>query len=223
MFVGHVGAALAIGRAERRVNVGVYVTAALLLDLILWSFILLGWESVFIPADFGVTHQAKFEFPWSHGLLASIGWSALVGVVGFAALGRLQQARAAAAALISAAVMSHWLLDALVHAPELPVAGPHSMKLGLGLWTHLPLALLVEAGLAVVGLCLFIPNSGLSRLKATLLTVLTLLLVGFTAAGMTVAPPPPSASIMAWSSLITLIAVCALFWWLGRLPGRALT
>ena len=102
MFVGHVGAALAIGRAERRVNVGVYVTAALLLDLILWLFILLGWESVVIPADFGATHQAKFEFPWSHGLLASIGWSVLVGAVSFAALGRLQQARATAAALIGA-------------------------------------------------------------------------------------------------------------------------
>jgi hypothetical protein len=30
MFAGHVGAALAIGRAERCVNVGVFVTAALL-------------------------------------------------------------------------------------------------------------------------------------------------------------------------------------------------
>jgi hypothetical protein len=42
MFAGRVGAALAIARAERRVNVGVFVVAALLLDLLLWVFVLLG-------------------------------------------------------------------------------------------------------------------------------------------------------------------------------------
>jgi len=48
MFVGHVGAALAIGRAERRVNVGVFVFATLLLDVVLWLLVLLGWESITI-------------------------------------------------------------------------------------------------------------------------------------------------------------------------------
>jgi hypothetical protein len=33
MFAGHVGAALAIGRVERRVNVGTFVFAALLLSM----------------------------------------------------------------------------------------------------------------------------------------------------------------------------------------------
>ena len=42
MFAGHVGAALAIGRAERRVNIGVFITASLLLDLFLWLLVLLG-------------------------------------------------------------------------------------------------------------------------------------------------------------------------------------
>jgi hypothetical protein len=44
MFAGHVGAGLAIALAERRVNVGVVIAAALLLDLLLWLFVLLGWE-----------------------------------------------------------------------------------------------------------------------------------------------------------------------------------
>ena len=43
MFAGHVGAALAIGRAERRVNVGVFIAAALFLDALLWLFVLVGW------------------------------------------------------------------------------------------------------------------------------------------------------------------------------------
>jgi hypothetical protein len=42
MFAGHVGAALAFGRAERRVNVGAFVAAALLLDIAL--FVWFGWR-----------------------------------------------------------------------------------------------------------------------------------------------------------------------------------
>ena len=81
MFAGHIGTALAIGRAERAVNVGVFIAAALLLDFLLWLFVLLGWESVAIPANFANAHQPEFVFPYSHGLLASLIWSALAAIV----------------------------------------------------------------------------------------------------------------------------------------------
>ncbi len=68
MFAGHIGAGLAIGRADRRINVGVLISAALLLDAVLWLFILLGWESVSIPADFAASYQPHFNFPYSHSL-----------------------------------------------------------------------------------------------------------------------------------------------------------
>ena len=114
MFAGHLGAALALGRVERRVNVGVFVVAALLLDALLWLFVLLGWESVSIPSDFARTHQAEFAFPYSHGLMASVSWSLLAGVTAWLVWSRRRAARWSAAALVAAAVFSHWLLDALV-------------------------------------------------------------------------------------------------------------
>ena len=40
--------------------------------------------------------------------------------------------------------------------------------------------------------------------------------LGFTIAGMTVAPPPPSVAAMAGSSLATIIVVCAIACWLGK-------
>jgi len=219
MFAGHVGAALAIARAERRVNVGAFVFAALLPDVVLWLLVLSGWESVRIPANFADTRQPEFIFPYSHGLLTSIAWSALAGAAAFVRYRPLlKQAALRAAALVAAAVFSHWLLDALVHAPELPLAGTASTKFGLGLWQHLPVALAAESALVVAGICLFVPGSVLARVKTLSLAALSLLLLGFTVAGMTVAPPPPSALAMAGSSLITLIVVCALTTWLGRLP-----
>jgi len=216
MFAGHVGAAMAIGRAETGVNLGVLVFAAVFLDFVLWLLVLVGWESVTIPANFNTTHQPEFVFPYSHGLLASIGWSVLAGAATFLWYARLNLAKLRAATFVSAAVFSHWLLDALVHAPELPVAGADSAKVGLWLWQNMPVALAVEAFIALAGLYLFVSGASLSRAKKFWLSVLALLIAVFTAFGMTVAPPPPSVVAMAGSSLVTIIVVSALAGWLGR-------
>jgi hypothetical protein len=218
MFAGHIGAGLLIARAERRANVGAFIAAALLLDLVLWLFILLGWESVSIPADFNATHQPAFVFPYSHGLVASLAWSAIAAAAACVGYARLQAARWRVAALIAAAVFSHWLLDALVHQPELPLAGAVSAKVGLGLWNGMPVALAVEATIAVGGLLLFMRGNRLSRGKALALASLTLVVLAFTVVGMTIAPAPPSALAMAGTSLVTLVVVCGLAFWLGREP-----
>jgi len=216
MFAGHVGAALVIGRAERRVNLGAFVFAALLLDLVLWLLVLVGWESVTIPANFASTHQAEFVFPYSHGLLAAVAWSALAGVVTLLWYPQLTAAKSRAAAFVAVAVFSHWLLDALVHLPELPLAGEGSLKVGLGLWRSMPVALVAEALIVAVGLCLFVRGANLSRSRKLGLTALSISLLAFTVVGMTVAPPPPSAAAMAASSMVTIVAVCALAGWLGK-------
>ena len=217
MFAGHVGAGLAIGRLERRINVGVFVFAAVLIDFMLWLFVLFGWESVLIPADFAATHQPDFVFPYSHGLLAGIAWSALASTAAFFYYRRLKGARFRAAVLVAAAVFSHWLLDALVHVPELPVAGERSVKVGLGLWQSMPVALAVEALIAAAGLSLFLSGAGISRAKKLWLAVLCLVVLASTVVGMTVAPPPPSVRAMAVTSLVTIAVVVALAGGLGRL------
>ena len=195
-----------------------FIAAALLLDFALWLFVLLGWEAVTIPANFASTHQPEFSFPYSHGLVASVLWSVLAGAVGLVWSARLDTAKWRVAALLAAAVFSHWLLDALVHRPELPAAGAGSQKFGLGLWDSMPIALMAEAAIVVVGLCLFVRGSRLPRSKSIALTVLVLVIMAFTVVGMTIAPPPPSAQAMAGSSLVTLTVVCALTYWLGRFP-----
>ncbi|MGE5117960.1 MAG: hypothetical protein ACM3N6_15865 [Betaproteobacteria bacterium] len=214
MFAGHVGAALGIAHAERRVPLGVFVAAALLLDIVLWALVLLGVESVAIPADFVARHQPEFEFPYSHGLLAAVAWSVAAGV-GLAAWS-LRSVDLGAAALVGAAVFSHWLLDALVHRPELPLAGAGSPRVGLALWDRLPLALAVEALIVAAGLALYLRGAPLPRGRRIALAALCLLLTAFTLAGMTLAPAPPSTQAMAGSSLLTLLVVCALFGWLGK-------
>ena len=105
MFAGHIGAALAIGRAERRVNLGLLVVAALLLDLILWTLILLGVESATIPADFASTHQPAFVFPFSHGLMAAVAWALLAGAAALLWYAKSGAAKFMIAAIVAVAVV----------------------------------------------------------------------------------------------------------------------
>ena len=220
MFSGHIGVALAIGRAERRVNPGVFIVAALLLDVVLWVCVLLGWESVSIPADYP-RHQPKFIFPYSHSLLASLVWSALGGFVTYVMYYKVpNRVRLRVAALVVLAINSHWVLDVLVHEPELPLFGTASKVLGLGLWKDLPLALVVETAIVLAGLLLFVPGSHLSRFRKLACLMLTLITLGFTIIGMTLVPAPPSIPAMAGSSLITIIIVCILYYLIGRKRGH---
>ena len=223
MFAGHIGIALVIGRTERRVNVGVFVTAALLLDLALWVLVLLGWELVTIPSDFPSTHQAEFVFPYSHGLLAAVLWSVVAAATTWAVYANLGAAKWRVSALVAGAVLSHWFLDALVHRRELPLTDASSYKVGLALWQNMPVALILEAAIVLAGLYLFVPGSRLSRLRLTTLTLLSLAILALTVAGMTIAPPPPSPLTMAGSSFVVLVVICASAWWIGSQRSESQT
>lgn len=219
MFAGHVGAALAIGSADRRLNAGGLAFAALFLDFIFWVFVLLGWESVTIPADFVNTHQPQFTFPYSHGLLASLIWSFLAGAATLLWYAGKQGRNLSGGALVALAVFSHWWLDALVHVPELPLVADGSPKVGLGLWQNMPVALAIEALIVIVGLAFFLIGSRLSLARRLWLGSLALAILVFTVVGMTVAPPPPSTVVMAASSLVTILLVCPLVGWLGGIAA----
>jgi hypothetical protein len=212
MFAGHVGAALIAGRAARRVSLAWLVAAALLLDVVLWVLILIGAERVEIPADFVHHHQPVFDFPWSHSLVAALGWSVLAAVI---AAGMVRAWRWRGAVAVAAAVASHWILDVLVHRPELPIVAD-SPAVGLGLWDRPLLGLGLEVAIVIAGLLLWLSGSQLSRARGAALVVIVGLVTGSTVLGMTVAPAPPSAAAMAASSLGLIALVVALIAWLTR-------
>ena len=63
--------------------------------------------------------------------------------------------RRSEAVWVGAAVFSHWVLDLLVHRPDLPLYDD-TMKVGLGLWNHPALALALEAVLLFGGMILYL-------------------------------------------------------------------
>ena len=117
MFIGHFGVALAAKRVAPRTSLGTLVMAAQFVDLIWPIFLLLGMERVIIaPGTTAVTPLDFINYPLSHSLLADLGWASL-----FAGIYKLVKRDTRGAICLWFVVMSHWVLDALTHQPDLPL------------------------------------------------------------------------------------------------------
>ena len=160
MGVGHVALALGASRAAPRVNVGWLVFAALLSDFLLGIFAWLGLEHATVPAHYESRHYLLFTFPYSHGLLALLLWAAIAGFLISRAYGFDSKRVLIVVALV---VLSHFILDGLVHVAGLPLVGENSPKLGLGLWNHLPLELWLETLMSLVGIALYWKLAGAAK------------------------------------------------------------
>jgi hypothetical protein len=212
MFVGHLGAGLAAKRLAPDVGLGVLFLAAMGLDALLWIFVLLGLESAHFPSAVGEARYPTFTFPYSHGLVASLAWSA-IGFVLVRAMGWSVRS----GLVVAATVLSHFVLDVLVHVAGLPLLGDASYHIGLGLWRHTGPELAVECALAALGWLLYCsaPGSarGSRRLGLALAVAVSAVLTIWGA--LATAPPPPPAT-MAVVSLLTIGVLTVLAFWLDR-------
>jgi FtsH-binding integral membrane protein len=152
MFIGHFGVALAAKRASPQASLGTLFLAAQLLDLMWPPLLLAGVEHVRIaPGITRVTPLDFYDYPISHSLLMVVAWSAVLGIVYFAA-----RKDRRAAFVVGMLVLSHWILDAIVHRPDLPLAPGSDARVGLGLWNSFAGTLLVEGLLFAAGVFLYV-------------------------------------------------------------------
>jgi hypothetical protein len=114
-----------------------------------------------------------------------------------------------AAIVIGCAVFSHWILDFVVHRPDLPLYGD-SAKVGLGLWNAPALAFGLEATLLFGGiwLCLHGRLAGSPGTLAFGVAMLGIQLYVF------FGPPPPSDRAAASTALLAYALFAAAIWWL---------
>jgi hypothetical protein len=158
----------------------------------------------------GITTVTPLDFvhyPISHSLLAVIGWAVLLGVV-YLLLRRYPRG----ALVLGAAVVSHWLLDAVAHRPDLPLYPGRSTLVGLGLWSSLAATLAVELGIFGAGVWLYARSTaatgaagrwGLWALVGFLIIVYLMNLLG---------PPPPSVDALAWVGHLQWLLVLWGYW-----------
>ena len=196
MGIGHAAVALGASRAAPRVNAGILIFAAFLADFLLGIFGALGMEQAHVPPDFAARHYLTFTFPYSHGMVALIVWGVLFGAI-FCWVNRRDRGRTFW--VIAALVFSHFLLDGLVHVPELPLLGQNSPKVGLALWNHMPLELTLETLMALAGLVVYWRLKGGTRLSRWGMAVFVVLLTALTWTQLfSTTPPTPSQLVPTW-------------------------
>lgn len=155
--IGHVAVALGAVKAAPRLNVGWLVFAALLCDFLLGIFALAGLEHATVPIDYAARRYLLFTFPYSHGLLLVLLWAAITGFL----ISRLVGSdRTRVLLVVAVVVVSHFVLDAVVHVAGLPLVGENSPKIGLALWNHLPLELTIETLMAILGVAIYLRVAG---------------------------------------------------------------
>lgn len=145
MFAGHYAAALAAKAAEPRAPLWTLVAGAQLIDIGWAALVIAGIERGSVDPTLPGSALVLEHMPYTHSLPAAIAWSLGAAVVARYALRVVWPAAIA----IAAVVFSHWLLDLLVHRPDLELY-PHGPKAGFALW-DLPVAeQAVEIGLIAI-------------------------------------------------------------------------
>jgi hypothetical protein len=156
MYVGHYAASLALKKFEKRASLGVLFLAVQFVDILFFPFVLLGIERLNIIENFTESTHFELEYmPYTHSLLGSVFWAGLAYV-----LFRWVVVRQRSVALVVAlAVFSHWLLDLIVHTPDLPIWSDDSLKLGLGLWNNAIATYSLEGVLLISALWLYLRST----------------------------------------------------------------
>lgn len=155
MFLGHYAVSLAGKRMAPKTSLGTLIFAGQFLDLLWPILVLASVEHVrVVPGITAMTPLDFYDYPISHSLLAVLGWGAAFGAVYAVATRRYR-----AAVVLALLVVSHWLLDLIVHRPDLPLTPGGDVRVGAGLWNNVPVAVAVEVALFVAGVVLYLRST----------------------------------------------------------------
>jgi hypothetical protein len=207
MFVGHYGVSFAARRLEPTVSLWVLFLAVQFLDVLWAPLVLLGIEKVNIVPGFTASNPLDLYYmPYTHSLLAALIWS-IAGGLAYQLVAKPVRARAAV--IVALAIFSHWVLDFVVHRPDLPLYG-NSEKVGLGLWNLPALAFGLEAALLFGGIWMCM-KSRLARPAAVIGFALFMLAIQ---AYVFFGPPPSSDRSAAVTALAAYALFAGIIWWL---------
>jgi hypothetical protein len=145
MFVGHYAAAFAAKAIEPKAPMWTLAAAAQLVDIGWSAFIIAGIERASVDPSLPGSSLALEHMPWTHSLPMAIAWG-----IGAALLVKLLlRLPTWASVIVGLTVFSHWLLDLLVHRPDLElwIGGE---KVGFGLWNYPVPEQAVEIGLLAI-------------------------------------------------------------------------
>jgi hypothetical protein len=208
MFLGHFGVGFATKAVAPKVSLGTLFLAAQFIDLLWPTLLLLGLERAKIdPSATRVTPLDFVHYPISHSFLSVIGWAILIGLIYFS-ISRHRRG----ALVVGCLVISHWLLDAIVHRLDLPLYPGSATLVGFGLWNSLPVTLAIEFSIFGLGIWLYLRSStALDKTGKWALWTL-IIFMALIYMGNTFGPAPPDIRTVAWAGHAQWLLVAWAYW-----------
>lgn len=203
MFIGHYGVSFAARRVDASIPLWILFLAVQLLDVAWAPFVLLGIEKVRIVPGFTASNPLDLYYmPYTHSLPAALLWALGAALAYRFLVDRRGGMRAAV--VIGLAVFSHWILDVIVHRPDLPLYGDRA-KIGLGLWNLPVIAFALEAALLFGGMWLYFDAAPKLRKGMVLFGIVMLAVQALVFFG----PPPASDHAAALKALVAYVVFAA--------------
>ncbi|PLR76303.1 permease [Bacillus sp. V3-13] len=151
MFAGHFGVAAAVKAKSPEVPLWALMLSTQLLDVIFVPLFLFGAETI-VPVAGNGYGGSMIHAEYSHSLIGSLVISLFSGLLAARFWGRR------GGLVIGSVVFSHWLLDLLVHRPDLPIFPGNVGNLpllGFGLWNFPVFSIIAESILISLGIIFY--------------------------------------------------------------------
>jgi hypothetical protein len=213
MYLGHLAAGLVLQARVREAPLSWLLGATIVSDLLCGALLIAGAEHATVHGAM-VYRNIEADIGYSHSLVGTTACALVVASFGGT---YLRSARVAVA--LGLAVLSHYVLDALSHCPDMPLFGfgiADDVRLGTSL-SQRPLAFfLVELGWC--GLAFWLYDRSNRRLAVTMLVLMLLytnIVFGF------MPPPAPSAFVFGVSMIVVFVSTFAVVLWAARRPSVA--
>lgn len=213
MFIGHYGPSFAAKALNKSIPLWILFVAVQLVDVFWAIFIILGVEKVRIVPGITATNPLDLYYmPYTHSLVGAILWAIAVVIV-YRVVPKLDGW--SAAGIVGAAVFSHWILDLIVHRPDLPLYDD-TLKVGLGLWNYRMVSFALEIALLFGGMYLYFRATepvgrggryGMVIFGLVMVAVQSLVFFG---------PPLSSDKAAAVTALVSYFVFAGVAYWLER-------
>jgi len=209
MFIGHFAVGFAAKRVAPSVSLGTLFLACQFADLLWPVLVIAGIEQVGVRPGVTVVTPLEFiSYPFSHSLIAGAAWGVLFAWV----YTWLRKSRPSVGVVLAFVVVSHWVLDALSHGPDMPILVSGSLRVGLGLWNSYAATILVEGLIFAGGVALYLRSTrAVDRTGRVALWALVAFLLIVYAANL-VGPPPPSGLAAAMGAMAMWLLVAWGYW-----------
>jgi membrane-bound metal-dependent hydrolase YbcI (DUF457 family) len=214
MFIGHFAPGIALAARKDAPALALMCVGGQLLDIAFFPLVLVGIEKMrIIPGFTKMMPLDLYHMPYSHSLLGAVIFAGLFGwLISSFSHSSVKRRTGIIAAL---AVLSHWFLDVLVHAPDMTLFGSDK-PFGLALWNYPAIEMPVELALVVVAVFVYVRHTRALTPAGKYAPWLFLLMLLVLQAINWFGPPPEAVVPGALLALVAFTVVCSAAFFVQR-------